>query len=199
MSNELLFFQALSSAMALSGVGLRHLFARYKMKKRKNQLFVCLVSRKCGTTTALKACQDETKDRCVLVDALSDIVETQDKPMRDHLHHLLANNTDAFAVKVYPLVKQYIDDMRRIHKRRPVVLFTSDVSLVKFLRVPDKQVVCCLPNINLSNKTVAKLNEEDGKLYTFSREKLITQNYEKILFNSQMELQQLVEKMIGRR
>lgn len=199
MSSELVFFQALSSAMAIGSYGLRSLYQKWRMNKRKHQLFVVLVSRKSGTTQALRNAQDETKDKCVLVDALEDIVETQPAEVRTHLHHLLDTNSDAFAVKAYPLVKSYIDDMRRIHKRRPVVLFTSDVALVRFLRVPERQVVCCLPNINYYSKTVSKLSEQDSKVYAFSREKLITQPYQKLLFSSQMELQRLVEKMVGHR
>lgn len=193
---EMMFMQALSSATGIVGLGMMRWWALRRAKAKK-RLFVVLVSRKCGLTTQLQ--QLDNHQEILLIDAMEDVLSTQPPEMRELLRELANHNTDAFCVKMFPLVKKYLDDCRNTYRTRPIILFTSEPALVEFLKVPKYQVACLLPSMQMYQRLLLDFQEDDMCLLSRSRETLIKLPYAKFFFSSFEGLQTQLEKFLNRK
>jgi len=193
---EMLFMQGLSSATGIVGIGIMRWWT-LRRSRAKKRLFVVLTSRKSGLTTQLQEL-DNHQD-ILLIDAMEDVLSTQPNEERELLKELANNNTDAFCVKMFPLVKQYLDDCRKTYKNRPIILFTSEPALVDFLKVPKYQVACLLPSMQLYQQLLIDFQEDDLRLLSRSRESLIKLPYAKFFFSSFEGLHTQLEKFLNRK
>lgn len=193
---EMLFMQTLSSATGLVGVGIMRWWALRRSREKK-RLFVVLTSRKSGLTTQLQ--ELDNHQNILLIDAMEDVLSTQPNEERELLKELANYNTDAFCVKMFPLVKQYLNDCRRTYKHRPIILFTSEPALVEFLKVPKYQVACLLPSMQLYQRLLIDFQEDDLRLLSQSRETLIKLPYAKFFFSSFEGLHAQLEKFLHRK
>lgn len=196
--SEALFLQLLYSSLSIGAYGciMCGKRARRRMKKGKD-VFVILTSRKSGITTQLKTI-DNYNSSAILIDVMEDVVGSMKEDERNYLTELSTKNQEAFGMKIYPIVHKYIGDMRKTYPNRPLLLFTSDVSLVEYLKVDEKQVACLLPTMGLFQKLVSEFNEGDVKLIAESRERLISLHYPKFLYGSFRELKDKLTMFVNK-
>jgi predicted lipase len=85
---------------------------------------------------------------------------------RDHLNKF--NGNTSFSVHYYPLCKKYLDSVEANHKGRNIIVFCSDLDLVKYLKI--KQVYSFAPSNNLSEMIRNNITDEnDQKKYDENR------------------------------
>jgi hypothetical protein len=198
---ELLFLQALATAIYVGGSESYGLFSRCKKKKKSsspecdNKLFVVLSSRKSGVTTQLKMIENTAN--VLMIDAMEDIINTQRSDEREMLKELANTNSNAFCVKMFPLVSKYLDECRKAYKNRPIILFTSEPELVEYLDVPLTHVACLLPSMSFYQKLISDFSEEDLKLLSETRENLIKLPYGKFMFSSFDGLMGVLERFLN--
>lgn len=193
---EMMFMQALSSATGIVGIGIMRWWT-LRRSRAKKRLFVVLTSRKSGLTTQLQ--ELDNHQNILLIDAMEDVLSTQPVEERELLKELANNNSDAFCVKMFPLVKRYLEDCRKTYKNRPIILFTSEPALVDFLKVPKYQVACLLPSMQLYQRLLIDFQEDDLRLLSKSRESLIKLPYAKFFFSSFDGLHSQLEKFLNRK
>lgn len=193
---EVMFMQGLSSATGIVGVGLMRWWALRRARAKK-RLFVVLVSRKSGLTTQLKELDNHQK--ILLIDAMEDVLSSQPPEERELLKELANYNTDAFCIKMFPLIKQYLKDCRKTYKSRPIILFTSEPALINFLKVPKYQVACLLPSMQLYQRLLMDFQDDDLRLLSQTRENLIKLPYAKFFFSSFEGLHSQLEKFLNRK
>lgn len=193
---EVMFIQALSSATGIVSVGMMRWWSLRRARAKK-RLFVVLTSRKSGLTTQLQGL-DNHQD-ILLIDAMEDVLSSQPPDERELLKELANHNTDAFCVKMFPLVKQYLKDCQKTYKKRPIILFTSEPALVEYLKVPKYQVACLLPSMHLYQRLLMDFQDDDLCLLSQSREKLIKLPYAKFFFSSFEGLHTQLEKFLNRK
>jgi len=195
-NSEAMFLQALSSATGILGVGLMRWWALRRAKAKK-RLFVVLVSRKSGLTTQLQELDNHQK--ILIIDAMEDVLSSQPIEDRELLKELANHNTDAFCIKMFPLVSTYLKDCMKTYRNRPIILFTSEPALIEFLKVPKYQVACLLPSMQLYQHLLLDFQEDDLRLLTQSRENLIKLPYAKFFYSSFEGLHTQLEKFLNRK
>lgn len=193
---EVLFMQALSSATGVVGLGLLRWWSLRRAKARK-RLFVVLISRKSGLTTQLQ--ELDNHQNILLIDGMEDVLNSQHPAERELLKELANTNSDAFCVKMFPLIKQYLEDCRSTYKDRPIILFTSEPALVDFLKVPKYQTACLLPSLSMYQRLLLDFHEEDLRLLTQTRERLLKLPHAKFFFSSFSGLHTQLEKFLNRK
>lgn len=190
------FISLLSSSAYVSGYGCLKLYRRWKNKQDTNKIFVVLTARKAGLTTQLKKLDIESSN-VILIDSQEAVINSQVEKERIHLLHLLDTDQEAFKVKFYPLLLNYVENIKKINKtNRPIIIFSSDPSIVNYLGIKPKYVCSLLPSLNMINNLIKKFEDTEIKLLTESKEKLLTQRYEKFSYKSFGDLIKILEFFI---
>lgn len=194
-SPEFLFLQMLSVAVYGGVAGFR-LWKQH----RKQKLFVVLSTRKIGLTTALKKVKESMEGKVIVVDR-DDIIESQSDEVKTKLLGLMNERKDAFDLLFYPLVKAHLKNCVRIFKGQPIVLFVNDEYLIKYLKVPNKNVLSLVPTVSMFQKLMDsyKGKNEDGALKALitSREELIVSGFKKVLLKNWNELESILNKILA--
>lgn len=191
LSPELVFLNAVSSSV----IGGRVLWKWWKKRNHKLQTFCILSSRKSGISTSLKSL--ELFSRFTVVDVKDNVLESiTDKERREHLLKLLDENHQSFALEAYPLVDEYIQKCRKTFPRKPVVLFTSDESLIQYLNIPKEQVACLLPSLSMYQRFLEQMDAGDTSVLTESRERLIQTKYAKFIYRNFQHLNSTMERIL---
>lgn len=173
----------------------------YKLRKAKSseRLFVVLCQRRAGLSTQLDRIKEQISHNAVIT-SLEDAVAAEFES-KDKLAFLKAHNEDLFQTEAKPLLKEHIGKLLKIHRRKIVILFTSDHSVIDFLKVPPKKVCLLLPTMTFNHHLLAQYEKESDKhLVTSSREALLTETAEKkyprFLFRSYEQLESVLERLI---
>lgn len=191
LSPELVFLNAVSSSI----IGGRFIWKWWKRKNKKLQTFCILSSRKSGISTSLKSL--ELFSRFTVVDVKDNVLESiTDKERREHLLKLLDDNHQSFALEAYPLVDEYIQKCRRTFQHKPVILFTSDESLISYLKIPKEQVACLLPSLSMYQRFLETMEPKDTAVLTESRERLIQTKYAKFIYRNFQHLNSTMERIL---
>lgn len=194
LSPELVFLNLIGSAGLL---GSKRLFRWFKSKQMPS-VFVVMCSRKSGLSSSLRSL--EVFSKFVLVDVKENVIGSiPDKQKRDHLLDLLNNNHQSFGVECFPLISEYLRKCRKTYPRKPVILFTSDETLVQYLKIPSTHIACLLPMLGMYQKMLESLSKEDAGLLTESRERLIQSPYAKFMFRNYTALSDILEKILAQR
>ena len=193
-SPEYVFLQLLSVAVYGGLNGLR------LWKKRKlNNLFVVLSTRKVGLTTTLKKVKENMEGKVILVDK-DDIIESQNEDDKHKLKLLMEDRKDAFDLLFYPMVKQYLQHCSKVFKGMPLVLFVNDEHLIKYLRVPKQNVLSLVPTVSMFQMLMEtyKAKGEENSVNTLikSREDLIVSGFNKVLLKDWNELERILQKIL---
>lgn len=194
-SPEYVFLQLLSAAVYGGLTGLR------LWKKRKmNNLFVVLSTRKVGLTSTLKKVKENMDGKVILVDK-DDIIESQDEEQRNKLRVLMEDRKDAFDLLFYPMVKQYLQHCSKVFKGMPLVLFVNDEHLIKYLKVPKQNVLSLVPTVSMFQMLMEtyKVKNDEASVNTLikSREDLIVSGFNKVLLKDWNELEHILQKIIS--
>lgn len=194
-SPEYVFLQLLSAAVYGGLTGLR------LWKKRKmNNLFVVLSTRKVGLTSTLKKVKENMDGKVILVDK-DDIIESQDEEQRNKLRILMEDRKDAFDLLFYPMVKQYLQHCSKVFKGMPLVLFVNDEHLIKYLKVPKQNVLSLVPTVSMFQMLMEtyKVKNDEASVNTLikSREDLIVSGFNKVLLKDWNELEHILQKIIS--
>jgi len=194
-SPEYVFLQLLSAAVYGGLTGLR------LWKKRKmNNLFVVLSTRKVGLTSTLKKVKENMDGKVILVDK-DDIIESQDEEQRNKLRVLMEDRKDAFDLLFYPMVKQYLQHCSKVFKGMPLVLFVNDEHLIKYLKVPKQNVLSLVPTVSMFQMLMEtyKVKNDEASINTLikSREDLIVSGFNKVLLKDWNELEHILQKIIS--
>jgi AAA+ ATPase superfamily predicted ATPase len=192
---EYVFLQLLSAAVYGGLTGLR------LWKKRKlNNLFVVLSTRKVGLTSTLKKVKENMDGKVILVDK-DDIIESQDEEQRNKLRVLMEDRKDAFDLLFYPMVKQYLQHCSKVFKGMPLVLFVNDEHLIKYLKVPKQNVLSLVPTVSMFQMLMEtyKVKNDEASINTLikSREDLIVSGFNKVLLKDWNELEHILQKIIS--
>jgi hypothetical protein len=184
-----------ASAVASAG------WLMYKMKKSKSneRCFIVLIQRRCGLSHQLNLLKETISHNCVvasLEDAVASSYETVEKMsfLKQHNHLIYENESK-------PLLKSYIQKLLKIHSRKVVILFTSDPSLVDYLKVNPKRVSILLPTLEFNRTLLSTYDKEDDKhIIQTSRETLLVETadkkYPRFLFRSYQQLEGILERLI---
>lgn len=196
MENSL-FIQLIShSISAVGSAG----WVWWKLRQsRRSRLFVVLTERKTGLTTQLERIKEQINQQCVVVDlerAIKAEYENQSK-----LQYLKDNDLDLYEYESKPLVKSYIQKLTNIHSKRVIVLFSSDHSIVEYLKVPAKQVALLLPTMDFQRQLLEMYeNPSDKNLLQESREHLLVstanRKYPRFLYRNFGQLENILERLL---
>lgn len=193
-SPEYIFLQLLSVAVYGGITGFR------LWKKRKNNLFVVLSTRKLGLTTTLKSVKENMEGKVILVDK-DDIIESQTDEDKKKLRSLIDTRKDAFDLLFYPMVKKYLQHCSKVFKKMPVVLFVNDEHLIKYLRVPKQNVLSLVPTVSMFQMLMEtyKVKNDDVALNTLikSREDLLVSSFNKVLLKDWNQLERILQKILS--
>ena len=165
----------------------------------KKRVFIVLTERKTGLTTQLEKIKEQVHSNCVVVDlerAIKSEYEQQGK-----LQYLKDHDTDLYEYESKPLVKSYIKKLTSIHTKKIIVLFTSDHSIVEYLKVSPKQVALLLPTLEFQRHLLDLYeNPVDKSLLQESREHLLVmtanKKYPKFLYRNFSQLESILEKLL---
>lgn len=172
----------------------------WKMRQsKKKRLFVVLVERKTGLTTQLDKIKEQITPNCVVVDlerAVKSEYEQQDK-----LSYLKKTDADLYEYESKPLVKTYIQKLTNIHSKKVIVLFSSDHSIVEYLKVAPKQVALLLPTMDFQRQLLEMYEDvSDKNLLQESREHLLvstaSMKYPRFLYRNFGQLENILEKLL---
>lgn len=199
MSESLIFASNLASAIAFSSF---NLYKLWKRRQNKNETFCILSGRHSGISTAVQKLRADNQEfnRALIVDE-DDILARQDEHKMEQLLTLRDTNIDSYTVEVFPLIREYLHALREIHGNRPIILFTSLLTLPKFLEIKPKR--CLL--LYTASDFHGELNEgylRDGKPHQFikrmseSRDLLISMPYEKMKYKSFGDLSRILESLL---
>jgi hypothetical protein len=194
-SPEYVFLQLLSVAVygGLSGL-------RLWRKRKMNNLFVVLSTRKVGLTTTLKKVKENMDGKVILVDK-DDIIESQNDEQKNKLRVLMDERKDAFDLLFYPMVKQYLQHCSKVFKGMPLVLFVNDEHLINYLKVPKQNVLSLVPTVSMFQMLMEtyKVKNDEASVNTLikSREDLIVSGFNKVLLKDWNELEHILQKIIS--
>lgn len=168
-------------------------------QSRKKRLFVVLVERKTGLTTQLDKIKEQITPNAVVVDlerAVRAEYEQQGK-----LTYLKEHDSDLYEYESKPLVKSYIQKLTNIHSKKVIVLFSSDHSIVEYLKVPPKQVALLLPTMDFQRQLLDMYETpSDKNLLQESREHLLVSTantkYPRFLYRNFGQLENILEKLL---
>jgi len=191
---QMQFLSLLTGALYVGGTGCIHLYKKRKNIKKK-RLFVVLVPRKIGLTTQLE--KIEPNDKMVIIDSDNSILNSVEKPKREFLKEMRDKDKMYFNTHYYPLVSKYLDDIKKIHKNKVVMLFTSDPELVEFLDIEERCCSILFPSLTMVNQLVKVYDDEEIGLLTQSRDNLMTLPHAKFLFSSFSDLSTKLEKLLN--
>lgn len=101
---------------------------------------------------------------------------------KDHLNKFVGNSS--FNVHYYPKCAQYLQQVEANHKNKSIIVFCSDLDLVKYLKI--KTVYSFAPSNNLSEMIKNNItDEEEIKRYNENRLNVILNAGSKLItFNS---------------
>jgi hypothetical protein len=194
-SPEYVFLQLLSVAVYGGLTGLK-----LWRKRKMNNLFVVLSTRKVGLTTTLKKVKENMDGKVILVDK-DDIIESQNDEQKNKLRVLMEERKDAFDLLFYPMVKQYLQHCSKVFKGMPLVLFVNDEHLLKYLRVPKQNVISLVPTVSMFQMLMEtyKVKNDEASVNTLikSREDLIVSDFNKVLLKDWNELEHILQKIIS--
>lgn len=199
MSETLFFASALTNAIAFSGF---NLYKMWKKRHHKNETFCIVSARHTGLTTAVQQLREDNQEfrRALIVDE-NDILSKQNERKKEHLETLRDTNKDSYMVEIFPLIREYLNDLRKIHGSRPIVLFTSLLALPKFLEIKDKRCLLLYTSSDFHGELVEGFNK-DGKdtqqikRMSDSRDLLLSQPYERVKYRSFGELARILESLL---
>lgn len=195
---EYVFANSLASSMAF---GSYSLYRWYKQRKRTSvdATFCFLTSRRSGTSTQIKRLLNENKtwQKAVILDE-DDIINTQTLDKQDLLVSLRNSNTDSYLVQLFPLLKTYLDDIRRIYPKKPVIIFTSQPQLINFLGLKKQNCCVFLPNTEFYKSLMSNMDTDDVSQMTSSREQLLGESYARIMYRSYKDMLRQLDRLIFR-
>lgn len=197
MDNSVYLNLLAQTASAVASAG----WLAWKMKKANTseRLFIVLVQRKVGLSHQLNLIKEQISHNCVIT-SLEDAVAS-DFESKEKLLFLKEHNEDLFQNEAKPLLKSHIQKLLKIHRRKLVVLFTSDHSIIDFLKVQSKKVCLLLPTLEFNRTLLSTYEKEKDKhIIQSSREHILTETAEKkyprFLFRSYQQLEGILERLI---
>ena len=165
-------------------------------KKKENEIFSVLTSRKGGLSTALEHLDDYDRERVVLLDEQK-VIESQDEETKKKMEKLRDKNKEAFCVKLLPMFKEYLDEMKAIYRNTVFIIFTSNYKLVEYLKIKPKRRLIVLPSLKMLNVMIKTLKEDETEQLMNSRELLQSLPQEKTYYNTYSQLKDVIDKMVS--
>jgi len=199
MSESLLFASSLANAIAFSSW---NLYKLWKRRINKNETFCIITARHSGITTAVQKLREDNQEfnRAIIVDE-NDVIERQSERRVEHLMTLRDSNVDAYTVEIFPLIRDYLTQLREIHGNRPIILFSSLLALPKFLEIKPKRCLLLYTSSDFHAELIEG-HSRDGKSQqtikrmSDSRDLLLSQPYERLKYRGFGELARMLENLL---
>jgi hypothetical protein len=190
-AGQMSFLSGLASSIAYVGY-----YSWMFWKKRKNsyKIFGVLCSEKSGVSEALK--KVEFNEKLVLVD-VSEVVKMDDENFKI-LNHVKESDLNYYNALVFEMVKDYLLKIKKVSKNKIVVVLTSNVDLLKYLKVCDNAISVVVPTIDYQVELIKRFEKEDDidKLQK-SKEKLTELKYPIFKFKSHSKLVEIFEVLFN--
>ena len=190
-ASQLSFLSGLASSIAYVSY-----YSWMFWRKRKNnfKIFGVLCSEKSGVSGALK--KVEYNEKLVLVD-VSEVVKMDQKKF-ETLNKVKENDLNYYNALVFELVKDYLEKIRKISKNKVVVILTSNVDLLKYLKVHDNAISVVVPTIDYQVELIKRFeNEDDIDRLQKSKEKLTELKYPLFKFKNHNKLVEIFEVLFN--
>lgn len=99
--------------------------------------------------------------------------------------------TASYQIHAYPIYKKYYDETVKNYRRKSIVVFSSDLRLMKYLGI--KKTYTYIPSNSLADVLRSNMPEHDAKLFTDSRLELLLNAKKMISYNSFDDLQKALQ------
>jgi hypothetical protein len=180
---------AISSAILTGGY---YSWKCYKNLKKKKLIFGILVSESCGLTDALK--KIDINENLIAVD-IGEIIKI-DNVFYEKLN--LSRNTDYYNVLLFEYVKNYLERLRKINKKKIIVILTSNKNLLDYLKIDNNSISVFIPTIDYSVELIKKFTDEnDIERFQRTREKLTELKYPIFKFKNHTRFKEHLEALLN--
>lgn len=180
--NTISFITSLTSSL-LYGTYKSYIFCKKRIKKNT---FIILMS----STTGIQELINETDNHenivpVVVNDVLDNYLNEDEK---NELERNKCVNKILYNILVLKHLKSYIRELKSYNKKSVFVVFTTQLELLKSLKVNNNNICVLLPSIKYNHKIQYRLDEDEQVNNLERREMLYNTNYEKLVFNNKQEL-----------
>lgn len=181
---------AISSAIITGGYYSWKCFKKFKSKKL---IFGILISESSGLTDALK--KIDVNENILPVD-IGEIIKI-DKEFYNKLNNS-KDNEQYYNVLLFEYVKNYLERIRKINKRKVIVILTSNKNLLDYLKIDDKSISVFIPTIDYSVELIKKFdNENNIERFQRTREKLTELKYPVFKYKNHNKLKEYLENLLN--
>jgi len=189
-ASQLSFLSGLASSIAY----MSYYSWMFWKKKYKHKIFGVLCSEKSGVSGALN--KVEFNEKIVLVD-VSEVVK-MDKEKYEVLNHVKESDLNYYNALVFDLVKDYLNKIKKVSKKKVIVILTSNVDLLKYLKVADSAISVVVPTIDYQVELIKRFeNENDIDRLQKSKEKLTELKYPIFKFKNHNKLVEIFEVLFN--
>lgn len=187
---QLSFLSTVSSAVFTTGY---YSWKCYKKFKKQKLIFGILISQSCGLTDSLK--KIDINENIIPVD-VGEIIKI-DKEFNLKLNNSLEND-QYYNVLLFEYVKNYLERIRKINKKKVIVILTSNKNLLDFLKIDQHSISVFIPTIDYSVELIKKFdNENNIERFQRTREALTELKYPLFKFKSHSKLKENLENLLN--
>lgn len=188
---QLSFLSGLASSISYASY---YSWMFWKKRKNKYRIFGVLCSEKSGVSDALR--KVEFNEKLVLVDVSEVVKMDQDK--FNILNKVKENDLNYYNALVFELVRDYLNKIKKVSKNKIVVILTSNVDLLKYLKVHDCAISVVVPTIDYQVELIKRFeNADDIDKLQKSKEKLTELKYPLFKFKNHNKLVEIFEVLFN--
>lgn len=190
-AGQLSFLSGLASSIAYASY---YSWMFWKKRKNKFKIFGVLCSEKSGISDALK--KVEFNEKLVLVDVSEVVKMDQDK--FDVLNKVKENDLNYYNALIFEIVKDYLTKIKKVSNKKIVVILTSNIDLLKYLKIHDNAISVVVPTIDYQVELIKRFqNEDDIDKLQKSKEKLTELKYPIFKFKNHNKLVEIFEVLFN--
>jgi hypothetical protein len=161
-----------------------------KVKCNSGLIKVVILPHSCGKSTFIRSV---SSDVFTLLDLESNVAMSLEPAMQNKIVQLRGD--PSFNLTWYPLVKTYLDGVKKAFKKKNLLLFISDPELATYLKIDKKDILSLIPSNAMANQISGKLSPEDRAVFEDGRMQLLLKHYNLQSFNSWAELSEILRDL----
>lgn len=187
---QLSFLSGLASSIAYVG----YYSWMFWKKKNKYKIFGVLCSEKSGVSNALK--KVEFNEKLVLVD-VSEVVKMDEGKFKK-LNSVKDLDHNYYNALVFEMVRDYLNKIKKVSRKKVIIILTSNIDLLKYLKVCDSAISVIVPTIDYQVELIKRFeNEDDIDKLQKSKEKLTELKYPIFKFKNHNKLVEIFEVLFN--